>query len=291
MFGLELESNAGRRLLMSEAAHLNFIGKAGSATTKIYLKDFATLFDTPSGPLSITYPDEVRWFDLQIAAEEQPLCFVYHGSDSTDYASGITHIYKIKTGLYGIGIQQTYATGSPLSGDGVDVYCFTRPRGFSSDDGFEMRDRNGDVTFHSDMKFLSVKGFASVPHWSSYAGTTYSHGITGLSKPAMPCFSNIAALSVTTTQSTSGGGCTTRYVISCDVFGSCTGSTVYNCNYTWSSVKTHQMFRHIIGVNSTGIQQYFAGYPIDVNDSGSDGFAYPSFAGTVLPVIDGADYD
>jgi len=291
MFGIEVDSNDGKRLIMSEAAHLNFVGKAGDATGFVYLSDFNTTVDTSGGgTLTLTYPDEVRWFDLFIDAEEEPLCFVYDARQSANYATGITHIYKVSSGTYGIGLQQTYPSNSRPSTTKVDIYCFTRPRGFSAGYGLELSDRNGTPMFHSDMEFLSVKGFAEVPHWNDYSGLIYNHNIANLTKPAMPCFSNIAATYITTKKSTSGGGCTTRYVMNC-VNGVCTGSTVYSCNYQWSQVKLRQMYRHTMGVNSVGIHQHLIGYPADISDVGTDGVAYPAFDGVVMPVIEGADYD
>lgn len=290
MFGVEMQSNNGKRLLMSEAAHLEFIGKAHSPNTPIYLKDF--VLTHPYGTL--TGADEVRWFDMFIEAEEPPLCFVYSASEHEKHGTGITHIYEVEPGVYGIALVQAYVIGSPLAVDAIDVYCFTRPKTRVASHGLELKDRNGKTTFHSDMKFLSVRGFAEVPHWSSYAGYHYAHGIPGLSKPAIPSYSNIAALAKNYYVNTSGGGCRTVRHYSCTWSGgqyTCSGYTSYVCNYTWSHLAFSQTYKHIFSVTKNATHQIFAGDIPWASDHTSNSLAYPAFSGVTMPVIDGADYD
>lgn len=292
MFGVEMQSNDGKRLIMSEATHLEFIGKAHSPTTPVYLKDF----DLQHAYGTIEGDDEVRWFDMFIEAEEPPLCFVYSGSQSSKHATGITHVYEVSTGLYGIALVQSYELGLPLGIDGIDIYCFTSPKTRVPSHGMELKDRNGKTTFHSEMKFLSIKGFAEVPHWDTYTGYYYNHGITGLSKAAIPSYSNIAALSKASYENTSGGGCRTVRHYSCtwNMYSGaydCDGYTTYECSYQWSHIAWFQTYKHIFSVTNTATHQTFAG-DIPYFVEGTDNtFDYPTFLGLTVPVIDGADYD
>jgi len=288
MFGINVTSNDGKRLLMSEASHLNFVGKAENPSDVIKLQGFLL---EDSQIQIYEDDDEVRWYDLFISSPTPPLCFLYNGTQSDQYYSGITNVYEVSPGRYGIGIVQVYPNGNPLSTSDVEVYCFARPVGFSSNDGFVLKDRNGIETFHSDMEFLSVKGFATAPHWDNYSGLVYPHNISGLSKAAMPGFSNTKALNVTHYTNTSYGGCRTRYGWDCTSLVHCERTISLDCSFTWQHTAYTQPFRHILCVNNTGIMHAFAGEGAYFSNSNSSSFNWPPYSPITLPVIDGADYD
>jgi hypothetical protein len=295
MFGLSFKNAAGNVIISSETSQYHFIGKASRVPgSEVYLERFNTHYQVGSDTIYLTYPNGVRWYMLTIEADNPPLCFLYQGTTNGLYASAVLSVADNQDGTYAITVVQNYPEGSPLSLSAVEVYCFQLPHNFTSteDQGLQMFDAGGALSFHHAQDFLKIKGVAELPHWDSYSGLLYPHTILGLNKAAAPVYSNISAASATHSETSITGYVNTRRVCKCSS-SSCACRTVLTAGGAYGSLNYIQNFRHLPAVYDVGIGHHFAGAPHEVVEQNltSSGVQFPPYNSYTLPVIDGADYD